>query len=155
MLTLRKTKYNVVSLNKFIKPTKGKETMAKVNVPTPKATPKVAPKVAAPAPVASAPAADNPKYKIEANVPMPTVQRVAQKEYPFEALGEGDSFFVSVERTGDTDEERNVSFKDGIKRVKNRLGSATRSFSKKNPEYKFAIRGVTGGVRIWRVSVGG
>ncbi len=79
-------------------------------------------------------------YKIEKNVPIVTkVNNLARPKYPFEEMVVGDSFKVS-------------RFGKAKRKIASRLGSAARDFVAKNhPDWKFSVRQVEDGVRVWRV----
>lgn len=74
-------------------------------------------------------------YTIETSVPLPARRggRPAGAKYPLEQMDVGHSFLVASEVKPAT--------------VRSALGN----FSKNNPAYKFTMRAVDGGVRVWRV----
>lgn len=74
-------------------------------------------------------------YKIEKGVPMPRPPQI----YPWADMEPGDSFLLPCEPA-----ER--------ERVGNRARNAAASFAmKRGLDWKFRIRSVEGGMRIWRV----
>ena len=75
-------------------------------------------------------------FKIEKNIPLPQDLRGRGGKYPWREMEIGDSFFISNEETNQT-----------------RIHSAPSYFSLRNPAYKFRVRKVAGGYRIWRIAV--
>ena len=73
-------------------------------------------------------------YKIEPSIPYPGRPGRKASRYPWRDMEIGDSFFVSDEET-----------------TQRRIGSAPAYFSIRNPEYKFSVRKVEGGYRVWRI----
>lgn len=79
-------------------------------------------------------------YKIEANIPIPPpVSGRRRMKYPFDAMQTGDSFFVSKNET-----------KGDIKKLQNQVGAAAAGARKKFG-FKFAMRTLSDGLRIWRI----
>lgn len=75
-------------------------------------------------------------YKIERNVPVPKSTAGARAKYPFREMKIGDSFFAPATQ--------------GMNR--NRIASAATYFGIRHPGYRFSIRKVEGGWRVWRVA---
>ena len=74
------------------------------------------------------------KFKIEKNVKVPdTVHGITK--YPLRKMAPGDSFFVPTSEA-----------------PRSGLYTTVSIFSKRNPEYKFTVRSVDGGWRIWRIA---
>jgi hypothetical protein len=72
------------------------------------------------------------EYKIEENIPFPTVFSLRHSKYPFEQMKVGDSFFVP-----------------GINSTQ--FSYALRAPNKGAENKRFASRTVEGGVRVWRI----
>lgn len=66
--------------------------------------------------------------KIERGVPLDTERYV---RYPFDKMKVGDSFFVELDTK--------------------RVASAASKYRRAHMEFKFAVRKVSGGTRVWRV----
>ena len=75
-------------------------------------------------------------YKIEKGIRPVKDGRSGNIRYPFRAMKVGDSFFVPIAEAN-----------EGSMRM------SPYAFSKRNPEYKFSIRKLKDGYRVWRVSV--
>ena len=75
-------------------------------------------------------------YKIEKDIPAPLPNTKGVGKYPWREMKIGDSFFIPYADT-------NYS----------QVNSAPSYFSRRNPEYKFTVRKVEGGYRIWRIKV--
>jgi uncharacterized protein (DUF2249 family) len=75
-------------------------------------------------------------FTIETEVPIPTRRggRPAGTKYPLEQMDVGHSFLVTSDVKPAT------------------VRSAIGNFCKDKPEYKFTMRAVDGGVRVWRVA---
>lgn len=80
----------------------------------------------------------NGAIAVESGVEIPPRTRKGTSHYPFATMEVEDSFFVAAE-----------SDEDAVK-VKGRLSSACAAAKKKLEGYKFSVRGVEGGVRVWR-----
>lgn len=74
-------------------------------------------------------------YTIDTSIPVPARRggRPSGTKYPLEQMDVGHSFLVASDVKPAT--------------VRSALGN----FSKNNPDYKFTMRTVDGGVRVWRV----
>lgn len=73
-------------------------------------------------------------YKIEKNIPMPLIRGF--RMYPYREMKVGNSIFIP-----DSDVPPSGAY------------PAPHYFAKRNPEYKFTVRKVEGGFRIWRIPV--
>jgi hypothetical protein len=73
------------------------------------------------------------QFKIEANVIVPPKQR--RGIYPWRLMNVGDSFFVEGDDSS----------------VRSNVANCATSFSCRNKGYRFSIRKVPGGLRVWRV----
>lgn len=71
-------------------------------------------------------------YKIEKGIPIPTVG--TRRKFPFAEMKIGDSFFIS-QIEGET----------------NSVRSTACYYARRNPGYKFRVKRVEGGTRVWRV----
>ena len=76
-------------------------------------------------------------FQIETNIPLPTGTRGAPAKYPLADMHVGESFFVPCEGAE-------------CKVWRGRLNGTVARFCKANPDMKFAIRSVDGGLRVWR-----
>lgn len=80
-------------------------------------------------------------YKLQKNIPIPSRAKTKQartSKYPFAAMKVNMSFLVPIEEA------------DGnIKRLMARVGAATYS-ARKTLNFKFALRKMPDGVRVWR-----
>ncbi len=74
------------------------------------------------------------EFKIENKVPLPP-GRKWKNRYPWNEMKIGDSFYVPKEAVN-TDST---------------IRTAAAYFARRNPEYKFRVAVVEGGVRVWRV----
>lgn len=93
-------------------------------------------------------------FELEDNIPMPARQRFGNSTpYPFATMEVGQSFIVRVEVDADLyvdDNELGKAVVEEQRKIANRLSGATRRFTKSREGFKFGVRTVEGGVRVWR-----
>lgn len=75
-------------------------------------------------------------YQIESNVKQPKRHPARRSKYPFGHLRVGQSFYVEA---GDISDSQSIRL------------AAWRAGKRFDPERKFSVRLVEGGVRVWRV----
>jgi len=100
------------------------------------------------APVASA-------FTLEDNVPIPArIRAGGVSPYPFIDMQPGQSFVVEASVDADlytSASEAEKAKAEESRTIANRLSGAVRRFTKRHTGYKFAVRTVPEGVRVWRV----
>lgn len=93
-------------------------------------------------------------FVLEDNIPLPARQRFGNTTpYPFASMGVNQSFIVEATVDADlyvNDDELGKAIVEEQRKIANRLGGAVRRFTKTHPDFKFAVRTVEGGVRVWR-----
>lgn len=99
------------------------------------------------------------QYAIDDNIPIPSrpFRKGRVSPYPYASLEVGQSFFVpaEIEKALYTNEkEAAEAQREEYRVVANRLSGGTRRFAKRNPGYRFAVRTVEGGIRVWRIEEG-
>lgn len=81
---------------------------------------------------------ENGVPEVESGIEIPTRTRKGTAKYPFASMEVGDSFLTAAEE-------------DDMVRVKSRMSNACAQAQKKLEGYKFSVRQVEGGVRVWRI----
>lgn len=113
---------------------------------------KPAAKAQSAAPIASA-------FKLEGGIAVPPRSRLGGvSPYPFAQMtvapADGSTFQVSHGMDAalyNTPDEAKQAQTEEARKIANRLSGATRRFTKQNKGFKFAVRTVDGGVRVWRI----